>query len=105
VELLVPVSLEPAEDGATAGEEPWVRAARGTLSWILGCAITTGFRSTGADDEEVAAINIAHTSGKETTRSIIGWVAMFNAAGTVNLRPPPQQRFLKWATVPFWFSR
>jgi hypothetical protein len=104
VELLVPVSLGPAEDGATAAEDPGVRAARGTLSRIRGCAITTGFRSTGADDEEVVGINIAHTSGKKTTRSIIGWIAMFNAAETVNLRSPPLQPFLNRATGPFWIS-
>jgi hypothetical protein len=79
-------------------------AERGPISWILGCAITTGLRSTGTDDEEVAAINMAYTSGKETAKEMIGWIAMLKTEEALNLRPLPPQRFLNWAKGPFWFS-
>jgi len=104
VELLVLVLLEPAGDGVTAEEDPEVVAESGPISWILGCAVSTGLRSTSADDEEVAAVNMGYTSGKENTREIIGWIAMFRAGEAPNLRPLPPQRFLKWAGEPFWFS-
>jgi hypothetical protein len=104
VELLVLVLLELVKDGVTAEEDPEVVAGRGPISWILGCAISIGLRSTGTDDEEVAAINMAYTSGKETTKEIIGWITMFNSAGAPSLRKLPPERFLNWARGPFWFS-
>ena len=73
----------------TADEEPDVVAERGLISWILGCAIDTGLRSAGADDEEFAAINMGYTSGKETTGEIIGWIAMSKTEQAPNLRPLP----------------
>jgi hypothetical protein len=104
VELLVLVLLEPAGDGVTAEEDPEVVAESGPISWILGCAVSTGLRSTSADDEEVAAINMAHTSGKETTKEMIGSIAMFKTAGAPSLDTLPPERFLNWAREPFWFS-
>jgi len=103
VELLVLVWLELAEEGAAAEEDPGVVATMEPTEWILGCAITPGLRGTGADDEEIAAINMIYTSGKETTKEINGRIAMCNSAGTLNLRPQPQ-RFLNWVRQPFWFS-
>jgi hypothetical protein len=104
VELLVLALLERAEDGVTAEEDPEVVPERGPISWILGCAVSTGLRSTGTDDEEVAAINMAHTSGKETTKEVIGWIAMSKTAEAPNLCPLPPERFLNSAREPFWFS-
>jgi hypothetical protein len=65
VELLALVLLELAGAGATAAEDPEVVLGRGPISWILVRPVSTGLRSTGADDEEIAAINMAYTSGEE----------------------------------------
>jgi len=75
-ELLVPVAPELAEDGAAEEDAE----TGGLISPDLGCAISTGLRSTGADDEEIAAINIACTSIRETTGEIIGWIAICDGA-------------------------
>jgi hypothetical protein len=82
VELLVLVVLELAEDGAaaeadgaTAEEDAEVGAEEEAIAPNPGRAIRNGLRGTGADDVEIASINMVYTSGKETTKEIIGSIA------------------------------